>query len=249
MQSNHQDAGIRALFVADCHFHVRRHPDEARRWERFIAWLDEAAGVEQLVLLGDIFDFWFDYPHFRMKGYEPLLRALDRVRAAGTRLHFVGGNHDIWAARYLHQRHGTEPAAGPLTLTLDGRRVHCLHGDGLFGRDLLYQAFRGIVRHPAGVWCAKALHPEVLFTLSTWLSGTSRHCTRDEVVEIERKAARWLARQQQATWDHLIIGHVHHPHTAVHDDRRLSSLGGWLDDLNYGCWRDGRFEHRRFPAA
>jgi UDP-2,3-diacylglucosamine hydrolase len=246
MKRNRNDDELRALFVADSHFHVRRGPAEALRFQSFLALLDAHAGVEHIVLLGDIFDFWFDYPHFVMKEYEPLLVALERAREAGSRLHFIGGNHDIWAARYLHERLGSAPAGGPVTLDLDGCRVHCLHGDGLLARDLLYTAFRSIVRHPIGVGIAKALHPEVLFALSTWLSGNSRHCDRDEVREIERKAQRWLARQDRAPWDHLIIGHVHHPATFTSGRRRLSSLGGWLDDLNYGCWRAGGFEHRQW---
>jgi UDP-2,3-diacylglucosamine hydrolase len=249
MQCNHNDGAARALFVADSHFRVRRDAAEQHRFERFVDLLDRFAGIGEVILLGDIFDFWFDYPHFQMKGFEPLLAALDRVREAGSRIHFVGGNHDIWAAGYLHRRLGTEPAAGPLTLMFDGCRVHCLHGDGLLGRDLFYRGFRQLVRHPAGVWLAKSLHPELLFSLSTWLSGTSRQCSRDEVAEIERKVARWLAAQRNPAWDLLIVGHIHHRYTATCGGRSLICLGGWLDDLNYGLWRDGRFEHCRFATT
>ncbi len=243
MKSNRYDARIRALFVADAHFHIRRDEAEERRLALFIDLLDAHAGTPHVVLLGDIFDFWFDYPHFVMKGYEPLLAALDRLRTAGSRVHFVGGNHDIWAAGYLHRRLGSAASGGPVDLELDGKRVRCQHGDGLLSRDALYRSFRAIVRHPAGIWVGKALHPELLFAFSTWLSANSRYCTRDELAKIERKAQRWLARQRATAWDHLIIGHVHHAYTATVGDRRLSSLGGWLEPLTYGRWRDGGFEH------
>jgi UDP-2,3-diacylglucosamine hydrolase len=194
-----------------------------------------------VVLLGDIFDFWFDYPHFVMKSYEPLLAALDRVRAAGSRLHFVGGNHDIWAAEYFHRRYGTARDAGPVTLELDGQRVRCIHGDGVLGRDVLYKAFRSVVRHPAGVWLGKAIHPELLFAFSTWLSGTSRHSTRDEMAGIEAKAARWLQRQRNPAWDQVIMGHVHHAFELADGPRRMAALAGWLGTLGYGLLREGRF--------
>jgi len=237
MSGNHND-GARALFLADSHFHTERGPTEERRYRAFLALLRRHAGTPDVVLLGDIFDFWFDYPHFVMKGYEELLAVLDEVRGAGSRLHFVGGNHDIWAARYLHDRYGTSRDGGPLTLELDGRRVRCLHGDGLLGRDLLYAAFRSLVRHPAGVALGKSLHPEALYAFSTWLSGTSRSCTRDEVAGIESKASRWLQRQRDPDWDHLIMGHVHHRFTVEHGGRRLTTLGGWLDAQHYAIWRD-----------
>jgi len=245
MKSNRNDGTARALFVADSHLHVRRDAAEARRYEQLIDLLDGFAGIEHLVLLGDIFDFLFDYPHFSMKGYEELLSALDRVRMAGTRLHFVGGNHDIWAAGFFHARYGTEPGAGPLTLELDGRRIRCAHGDGLLGRDVLYRLFRSIVRHPAGILLGKSLHPELLFALSTWLSGTSRQSTRDEVAGIERKADRWLAAQREPAWDHLVIGHVHHAYVTTHAGRSLTCLGGWLGPLNFALWQDGALVTRQ----
>lgn len=249
MKSNTNDTLPRALFVADTHFHIRRDQTEERRFTMFLDLLERYSGVPHLVLLGDIFDFWFDYPHFVMKGYEPLLAALDRAHSAGSRIHFVGGNHDIWAAGYLHQRLGTAGHGEPIELELDGHRIRCQHGDGLFGRDLLYRSFRKMVRHPAGIKLGKSLHPEVLFALSTWLSANSRHLTRDDTDRIENKARAWLSRQHDSSWDHLVVGHVHHACTVTVGERRLFCLGGWLDDLNYACWRNGRLEHRLHTEA
>jgi UDP-2,3-diacylglucosamine hydrolase len=240
--SGNQNDDARVLFLADSHFHTERDEAENARLRAMIDLLGRHAGVPDIVLMGDIFDFWFDYPHFVMKGYEPLLVALDGVCEAGSRVHFVGGNHDIWAARYLHERYGSSPHGGPVTLDIDGRRVRCVHGDGLLGRDLFYALFRRIVRHPAGVWLGKSLHPEALYAFSTWLSGTSRGCTRDEVEGIERKARAWLARQADADWDHLLMGHVHHAFTCEQAGRRLSTLGAWLEPRQYAVWRGGRLE-------
>lgn len=244
MICNHNDTSVRALFLADSHFHVERDPTEEQRYASFLDVLAAHEGVQDVVLMGDIFDFWFDYPHFYLKGYQLLLTALDRVVATGSRLHFIGGNHDIWAAGYLHRRYGTAREGGPLTLHLDGCRLRCTHGDGMLGREIVYRTFRAVVRHPAGVLLGKSLHPEVLFAFSTWLSGHSRHSTRDEAEGIERKARRWLARNRDTSWDHMLIGHVHHTYTCQHDGRSLTSLGGWFDRLHYGVWCDGRFQLR-----
>ena len=230
-----------ALFVADAHFHLQPDPAEARRVEAFLAFLEAARGADHLVLLGDIFDFWFDYPHFRLRGYDAVLAGLDGVRDAGCRLHFVGGNHDIWAAGYLHERYGTGPGGEARVLELGDRRVLVDHGDGLLSHDWAYGTFRTVVRARAGVLLAKSLHPELLYALSTWLSGRSRAADRDEAAQIVAKAQAWLDRRHDPAWDLMVMGHVHHPFTVSSGRRSLSALAGWFDTLGYGVLRDGRF--------
>lgn len=233
-----------ALFVADTHFHLRPDPAEIRRRDRFLELCRLAQDATHLVLLGDIFDFWFDYPHFRLRGYEEVLQALDSVRAAGTKLHFVGGNHDIWAADYMRERYGCEVRPAHSRLAAGGRRIQLCHGDGMFKLDWAYGAFRALVRAPAGIALAKSLHPEVLFALSTWLSGRSRCATRDEAAIIEHRAAAWLSRQAPPApgaddWDLMLIGHVHHGFTTTDRGRTLAALPGWLVTLGYAVLQEG----------
>jgi len=230
------------LFVADSHFHLRPDAAERDRLERFLAFLSFSRRATDLVLLGDIFDFWFDYPHFRLDGYEELLIALDAVRDAGTRLHFVGGNHDIWAAGYLRRRYGLAGDGEAVTVPFGSLRVRLDHGDGFLARGPVYRSFRAIVRRRAGVLCAKSLHPELLYAFSTWLSGTSRMASRDEVSMIERRAGERLAAAGGAPWDLLVIGHVHHPFVTEHAGRTLACLAGWLRTEGYGLLRNDRFD-------
>ncbi len=236
------------LFAADTHFHLVPDAEERVRLERFLSFLGAARAADELVLLGDIFDFWFDYPHFRLKGYEELLAALDRVHAAGVRLHFVGGNHDIWAIDYLRQRYGIAGDGGPLALPAGDLRIQLLHGDGILGHDWAYRGFRWVVRHRPGILLAKSLHPEILYALSSWLSGASRKASREEASVIEAKARRWLSTQAEAPWDLLVIGHLHHPFRVECGRRTLAALGGWLGREGYGCLRDGRFQLLDFAA-
>jgi UDP-2,3-diacylglucosamine hydrolase len=237
-----------ALFVADAHFHLHPDPAEQERVRRFVELLDVARAADHLFLLGDIFDFWFDYPHFRLKGYDEILAGLDRVHAAGTQLHFVGGNHDIWAARYFHERYGTAADGETTLVELADLRILLSHGDGLLAYDWAYNTFRAIVRARAGIVLAKSLHPELLYRLSTWLSGRSRSATRDEADRIVAKAQRWLDRQQDAAWDLMVMGHVHHGFEVASGPRRLAALAGWFDGLGYAVLRDGRFRLADFRA-
>jgi UDP-2,3-diacylglucosamine hydrolase len=237
-----------ALFVGDTHFHLRPDRAERARLDRFLYFLEQSRQADHLILLGDIFDFWFDYPHFRLKGYEALLNQLDMVRNAGVQLTFVGGNHDIWAANYLHERYGIAGDGGPTNLKLGATRVKLLHGDGILSRDWLYRSFRWIVRQRTAILLAKILHPELLFGVATWLSGVSRKATREEASIIIDRARRWLVKCPDNTWDLLVIGHVHHPFMLEHESRIMASLGGWLGREGYGLLQNGCFELRDFAS-
>lgn len=230
-----------AIFVADSHFHLDPDPAEQNRIKAFLELMALAEKADHLFLLGDIFDFWFDYPHFRLRGYDELFLALDRVRQAHTRIHFVGGNHDIWAGDFLHQRYGTRQDAAPFILPLGRLRVKVTHGDGLLGFDWAYNTFRAMVRTRAGIVLAKSLHPEILYAFSKWLSGKSRAATRDEAERIEEKARHWMKNCSEANWDLMVMGHVHLPLEVESPPARLAILAGWFDQLGYGLLQDGKF--------
>ena len=230
-----------AIIVADSHFHLIPDQPELQRVARFLELLELAAQADHLVLLGDIFDFWFDYPHFRLKGYDPILQGLDRVRDAGTRIHFIGGNHDIWAAGFMHQRYGCSPTGETEIIHFGDRRLQFIHGDGLLKFDWAYNAFRAVVRTRAGIVLAKSLHPEILFAISTWLSGQSRSATRDEASRIVTRASDWLERQDDGDWDLTVMGHVHHGFQIEAGSLQMACLPGWLGTLGHGLLQQGEF--------
>ena len=239
MQDNKQPT---AIFVADSHFHLSPDPAEQQRIRRFCELMILSQKVDHLFLLGDIFDFWFDYPHFRLRGYDEILQAIDQVREAGTKIHFVGGNHDIWAAQFMHQRYGTSSSADPFVISLGSLRIKACHGDGLLGYDWAYNTFRAIVRTRLGIVLAKSLHPEILYALSEWLSGHSRGATRDEATRIEEKGQTWINNCQETDWDLMIMGHVHHAFAATNNEQTLTALAGWCGCLGYAVVQNGVFK-------
>ncbi len=233
------------LFVGDTHFHLVPNRKEEIKVKRFLNFLEMSKQVDELVLLGDIFDFWFDYPHFRLRGYDSILEKLDEVCAAGTRLRFIGGNHDIWAASYFHKRYNTPKSAETQNIRLGDTVIRLTHGDGLLGKDFLYSGFRKIVRTRLGILLAKSLHPELLYLFSKWLSGTSRRASRDEIPEIESKAEKKLA-SLKGDWDILLMGHIHHPMIIENQKKKLVSLGSWIETESYGLWKEGRISLHDF---
>ena len=94
----------------------------------------------------------------------------------------------------------------------------------------------------AGIVLAKSLHPEILFHISEWLSGTSRSANRDEAHEIEAKGQTWLEKNTSPDWDLALMGHVHHPFMVSVGDKSLAALAGWFDTLGYAVWQNGQFQ-------
>lgn len=229
---------LNVVLVADTHFPLDPGPGDAARLQRFLQFIAHTRKADHLVLLGDIFDFWFDYPHFRLKGYDDLLNALDAVRDAGTEIHFIGGNHDIWAVNYFRSRYGCQNDGLACNIEWEGRTYRLDHGDGMLAKDRIYRSFRWLVRRKAGVLFAKSLHPEVLYAFSRWLSHTSRKAYRDERLKIEQLATAYLARNKD-NWDTLIIGHIHHAFTITQGNRAMMGLGCWMGEESFAVLSGG----------
>ena len=130
----------KVYFASDFHFGIPdRHRSRARE-DLFVKWLDMASGdASEIFLMGDLFDFWFEYRHVIFSGYFDVLRAFADLRDAGVTLHFVCGNHDFWAGRFLENDLDFHIYRDPVTIEFGKRRVLLAHGDGLNKKDWGYR--------------------------------------------------------------------------------------------------------------
>ncbi len=148
-------------FASDTHFGAMAAPRERARIERFLNWLQGLEDGSELILLGDIFDFWLDYPTFMPKTHLEILYGLRKLQDRGCRISFVGGNHDIWCADFLREQLDIPILAGGTVIERQGRKLRLDHGDGILSGDIFYRGFRAAVRNPLLVFLAKSLHPEI----------------------------------------------------------------------------------------
>ena len=211
---------------------------------RFVAWLDDAAcDAEAIFLVGDIFDFWFEYRRVVPKGFVRTLGKLAELTDRGIRVVFFTGNHDMWVGDYLSRECGIEIHTGPQLMTLAGRQVFVAHGDNLNidGQPmlkLLNRTFRSRTMKRLFSW---GLHPDLALKFGHWWSGKSRkgHCRADEKARREGTGGGFdasltepliaYAREYAATHavDHFVFGHMHF----ARDFRE-----GALHVVNLGCW-------------
>ena len=241
---------MKTLVFSDVHLKVS--PDGRAAMQAFIGFLQtiDASAVDRIIILGDLFDFWFEYRHVIFSGYFDVLRALAHLRDRGVQIHFVCGNHDLWAGRFLRDHLGFQICAAPLYLRFGAKTVLFVHGDGLNPRDTSYRVYKRIASSRPVTALFRLLHPDWAMAIAQWVSRNSRRLlevedlSRGPEVEPVRAFARATIRGGDA--DVVVWGHCRDPLYEVYPGPRGNGLyintGDWLYHQSYVEW-DG-FEFR-----
>lgn len=248
---------MKAVLFSDVHLDVAEAARPQRdRFTRFLRGLP-AGELDRLVVLGDLFDFWFEYRHVVFSGYFEVLRAFAALRDAGVALDFVCGNHDFWAGRFLRDELGFQVHPDAYTTEWDGKRVLLMHGDGLNRRDVGYRVYKRIARAKPVVWAFGKLHPDWAMGLAQRVSRTSRRLTQAPNVKTGPEAcavgahARHVLASGKA--DVVFSGHTHSPVREEHDTPSGKGLyintGDWLWHASYAEWDDGDCRLALFEAV
>ena len=247
---------MRTLVFSDVHLAVAEGGRERR--EIFIAFLRsiDPTEVNRIVIVGDLFDFWFEYKHVVFSGYFDVLRALAALKDGGVEFHFAVGNHDFWAGDFLKDQLGFSIHSDPFTLDFGDRRVLFIHGDGINPKDKSYRVYKRIARWRPVVWAFSLLHPDWAMALAQAISGGSRHFFQakdlsqgSEVKPLRDFAARTLAAGEA---DVVVCGHSHYPMMEECPTPEGLGLyinsGDWLYHRSYVEWDGKDFAMRSFEA-
>jgi UDP-2,3-diacylglucosamine hydrolase len=235
-----------AVFVSDAHFGLPIDALERDRRARFLRFLDSLHGVDRVIVAGDLFQFWFDLGSTIPKGYFDILEGLFRLRRSGTRIDYLGGNHDFWRSDFLQRELGIDTHADSLQLKTQGRHILVVHGDGVGPGDLGYKLLKRLLRNPATVAIARLLHPDALYALARRMDRMSHAHTSGRPLARQRLGA--AAHDAFARgFDALVMGHLH---TQLHEQLQggeLVVIGDWLELFSYvkleaGVFHPGRWE-------
>lgn len=216
--------------------HLGAVPQETER--AFLRFLEHVgASAAQLVLPGDLFDFWFEWgtlipgKHFRVLG------ALASLVDAGIPVSMVGGNHDAWGGRFLTEEVGMTFSPGTLRMRIAGREALVAHGDGVGVGDLRYRVLKATIRSRAAIAAFRALHPELGLRLAHRVSTTEEKAGNDPAHE---GRARYIADWARATLEAepglglVVCGHAHMPVVEeVEPGRYYVNGGDWVTNRSY----------------
>ena len=226
------------FFASDFHFGVDARTTSREREAAVVSWLDYCLteGADAIYLVGDLFEFWFEWRYAVPRGYVRFLGKLAEVADAGVPLHIFTGNHDLWMRDYLQEEVGAILHRDPIQATVYGQRILVGHGDGLGPGDYGYKRLKKVMTAPWAQWLYARLHPNASIGLANWFSGKSRDAQPSE--EIFRGADNeWLVAyseeklRQYPELDYLIFGHRHLPidYPLSNGRSRYLNLGEWLN--------------------
>jgi len=237
-------------FISDAHLGAESGEREARRAERLHRFFESLPGrAASLIIVGDLFDFWFEYRTAIPRRHFATLAALRRVCQAGVPVTYLNGNHDFWLGRFLGEEIGVRTHDGPLPLEIQGRRLWIHHGDGLIGGDLGYRMLRRVLRSPASIRLYQFLHPDLGIPLAHWVSGRSRHARDPERFPLERLWTEVAGPRFAEGYDGVIIGHFHRAYERREPGRELLVLGDWIAQFTFAVLSQGRLSLEVWPEV
>jgi len=241
--------GTSLFFVSDAHLGVHSAEREADRTARLHEFLNSLPGrAAALYIVGDLFDFWFEYRSAIPRRYFPTLAALERLRAAGVEIWYLNGNHDFWLGTFFRENLGIHTVDGAAVVEAQGRRLWLHHGDGLVGGDLGYRALRAVMRSRAGIALYGFLHPDLGIPLAGAVSRWSRHARGDRQLAPERLWREIAEPRFREGFDGVVVGHFHHAYERREAGREFFVLGDWIDRFTYLELAGGRLELRQWGA-
>lgn len=233
----------KTYFASDFHLGTDGRFSSKERERIIVRWLDSiATDAESLYLVGDVFDYWFEYSKVVPKGYVRLLGKLAELRDGGMPIFYFTGNHDMWMFRYMEDEMGIPILRQPVRREIGGRKMLIGHGDGLGPGDYGYKFIKAVFSNPLCQWLFARLHPNTGLRLMRFFSGTSRQHTADEQGFLGPDSEHLIAYceqvLQQEHIDFFIFGHRHLPidYTLSNGRSRYINLGDWLEYNSYAVF-------------
>lgn len=232
-------------FASDFHLGLPAGSPPVEREKRVVKWLNAVANdAKEIYLLGDIFDFWWEYKLVVPRGYTRFLGAAAEITDSGIPIHFFTGNHDMWVSDYLSGECGMIIHTTPFTTLFNGKKFHLAHGEGLGTKNIGYKLLLSIFRNKSLQAMYSALHPSIgigighRWSLSSRLGkGITKEFLGEENEDLIRYARSILEKDKI---DYFIFGHRHLAMSyKLQPEAEIVFLGDWIKNGSYAAW-DGK---------
>lgn len=242
-------------FASDFHLGAVSYASSREREDRIVRWLDTIKDdAAELFLMGDTFDFWFEYNTVIPKGYIRFLGKLAQLADAGTKLYFFKGNHDMWMFDYFKNELNATIITNELEIERGGKKFFLHHGDGLGPGDTTYKLLKKIFRSSVCQWLFARIHPNLGVGIANRWSRHSR-IEGGRTEHLRTHQHEWLITYSKELlktthYNYLIFGHRHLPlDVKLSDNSRYINLGEWVNYNTYAVFDGEKLEFKYFEKV
>ncbi len=243
----------KVYFASDQHLGAPTAALSFPREKKFVAWLDEIKdNAEAIFLLGDLFDFWFEYKTVVPKGFVRVLGKLAEIRDAGIPIYFFVGNHDLWMKDYFKEELNIPVYHKPQEFIINNKTFLIGHGDGLGPGDKGYKRMKKVFTFPLFKWMFQWLHPDLGVKLGQYMSVKNKMISGDEDAKFLGEENEWLVQYckrklSQKHYDYFVFGHRHLPlEIDLQKNSKYINLGDWIQYFTFGSFNSTGFYLEKF---
>lgn len=248
-------SGKKVYFISDIHLGAQALTDNREREKLFVQWMDEIKhDAARLFLMGDIFDFWYEYHKVVPRGFTRALGKIAELSDRGVEIHFFTGNHDVWVFDYLPGELNLILHRKEYKVEMMGKKFFLAHGDGLDATDKAYKLLKKVFTNKTLQWMFSRLHPNFAFALAHKWSKNSR-LTKGITGEHFKKEKEGLYIFSEDVlkkefFDFFIFGHRHlMVDMPLKEKSRFILLGEWISLFSYGVFDGRTFELKQYKKA
>jgi UDP-2,3-diacylglucosamine hydrolase len=249
-------AGKKLYFASDFHLGAPDHEGSLLRERKICSWLSNIkADAQVLFLLGDLFDFWFEYKQVIPRGFTRFFGTLASLSDSGVEIYVFRGNHDMWMLDYMNQECGAKIISDELVIKTAQHSLFLAHGDGLCPGDTAYKFLKKVFRSSISIFLFRYIIPADLgmWLGKTWASHSwQTHQKLDDVYVFESKEKEFLyqfclEQEQISHHDFYVFGHRHYAlDLEVNANSRYINLGDWIRFYTYGVYDGSNMELKKF---
>jgi UDP-2,3-diacylglucosamine hydrolase len=228
-------------FASDQHFGAPSIAQSKLREQKFVNWLDSIKNTaDTIFLLGDLFDFWFEYKKAVPKGFVRVLGKLAELSDCGIKMHFFVGNHDLWMHDYFEKELNITVYYKPEEFSFNNKTFFIGHGDGLGPHDKGYKRMKKVFTNPVSKWLYRWLHPDLGIKLAQYLSLKNKLISGEEDVQFLGEEKEWLVQYskkilEEKHYNFFIFGHRHLPlEIKLSNNSTYINTGDWITHFSYG---------------
>ena len=240
-------------FLSDFHLGAPNAVESLKREKRIVQFLDAIKNdAQQIFIVGDMFDFWFEYKLVVPRGYTRLLGKLAELTDFGIKIHFFAGNHDMWMRDYFQNELNIPVYYQPTPFEFNGKKFLIGHGDGQGPGDHGYKFLKKLFRNPLCQWMFGILPPYFGLGIANYFSKKSRELASQKVEVFLGEENEWLIIYckevlQKEQYDYFIFGHRHLPiDYTLNENSRYINLGEWINYDSYAVFNGETTELKYF---